>query len=187
MLKRFTNRPWLMLGAGLTMGLLVGLGMVIGSLVGANYASRTAPTEIPLHAMATHGTENMAMATMPISEGMEGLVTLDFITGELSVFCLSGRTGAFTLGGKTNVLTDLKVEKGKKVNFLLVTGGAAFIRGGATLNPAPSAIYVCNANTGAFVAYGMAFNATTFAQGTPTEVAIKKLDVGIATSLGPAQ
>ncbi len=187
MLKRITRRPWLMLGAGLTMGLLIGVGMLVGSLVGASYASRTPTLELPLHAVATHGTETMAMATTAMGEGMEGLVTLDYLSGELRIFTLSGRTGKFTLVGKTNVLVDLAVEKGKKVNFLLVTGSAQFIRGGASLNPAGSTIYVCNANTGAFVAYGMAFNATQFAQAVPTEVAIKKLDVGVATALGAAE
>ncbi|HTN76642.1 MAG TPA: hypothetical protein VL096_15390 [Pirellulaceae bacterium] len=183
MLKRISRRPWLMLTAGLTMGLLVGVGLMVGALVGAGYVSQSRTPEIPLHAVATHGTDTMAICTTPMGDGVEALCTLDFLTGELSVFSLNNKTAAFTLGGKYNVMTDLKIAKGKKVNFLLVSGSANFVRGGGSLTPASSAIYVCDANTGAFVSYGLAYSSTAYATATPAEIAIRRLDVGMARTL----
>jgi hypothetical protein len=162
---------------------MVGVALGVGLLVGNWMGARNAQTEIPLHAVATHGTDTMAICTCPFDEGLEGLATLDFLTGELRVFVMNNRTYKFSLGGKYNVLADLKLEKGKKVNMLLVAGNTGFIRGGGAAQPATASLYVCDANTGAFVAYGMGYPANSIATGTPSEILIKPLDVGVARNL----
>lgn len=163
-------------------GLALGVGLLVGALIGSRYA-RPAQPEIPLHALATHGTDTMAICTFPVSDGTEGLATLDFLTGELRLFVMNNRTYAFTLIGKTNVLVDLKIEKGKKLNLLMVPGATQFVRGGGALQPAGAALYVCDANSGAFVAYGMAYPGSALAAAVRSEIVIKRLDVGLARSL----
>lgn len=177
MLSRTSRRRLWAAGSGLMVGVALAVGVFIGS--------RQAPprTELPLHALATHGTDTMAMCTLPIADSAEGLATLDFLTGELRVFVMNNRAYTFSLVGKTNVLADLKLEKGKKVNMLMVSGQTNFVRGGGPLQPAGSTLYVCDANTGAFVAYGLAYPANALAAATPAEIVIKRLDVGLARSL----
>jgi hypothetical protein len=182
MLSRKSRRRWWIAGSGFMVGLALAAGVLIGTAMNDHDSDRDR-TEIPLHALATHGTDTMAMCTLPIAESAEGLATLDFLTGELRVFVMNNRSYTFSLIGKTNVLADLKLERGKKVNMLLVSGQTNFVRGGGTLQPAPSTLYVCDANTGAFVAYGFAYPATALAAVTPAEVLIKRLDVGLARSL----
>lgn len=180
MLARKSRRIWWIAGSGFAVGLALGIGLFAGSF----FASSNAPRpEIPLHALATHGTDTMAICTLPIEEGMEGLATLDFLTGELRIFVMNSRAYTFTLVGKTNVLGDLKVERGKKVNLLMVSGQTTFVRGGAGANPANSTLYVCDANTGAFVAYGMLYPRTALAAAAPAVMEIRKLDIGVARSL----
>src|SRR5690606_25498535 len=138
---------------------------------------------IPLHAIATHGSDEMAIATGPISDNMEGLITLDYLTGEMRLYCLSEKVGKFILASKYNVLVDLKVERGKKVNLLLATGGSQYIKGGAALQPAMSTIYVCDANSGRFCAYGVQYNATAYKSAAPSEARIVLLDAGTARDI----
>lgn len=182
MLSRKSRRRLWVAGSSVMVGVALAAGVLLGSYLG-NRNAATNSHEIPLHALATHGTDTMAMCTLPIAESSEGLATLDFLTGELRVFVMNNRSYTFTLIGKTNVLADLKLEKGKKVNMLMVSGQTNFIRGGGTLQPAQATLYVCDANTGAFVAYGFAYPATALAAVTPAEVMIKRLDIGLARSL----
>jgi hypothetical protein len=176
------RRTWWIAASGAAVGFALGVGLLLGTLIGQRTARVERP-EIPLHALATHGTDTMAMCTFPLNESSEGLATLDYLTGELRVFVMNNRGYTFSLVGKTNVMADLKIEKGKKVNFLLVSGSTNFVRGGGALQPASSTLYVCDANSGAFVAYGMAYAANALATVTPSEIVIKRLDVGLARSL----
>ncbi len=169
---RFVDRPWLMLGAGLTMGLLVGVGMVIGVLYGIQY--RTANIPFPatiLNATASHGGKTMALATGPIHQDVEGLFVLDFLTGELQCSVLNPRTGQ--LGGlyRHNVVQDLGVEAGKQPSYLMVTGVANMRNSAGNFTPAKSVVYVADANTGAYAAYLLPWNRAAsqynFAQANP--------------------
>lgn len=182
MLSRKSRRRWWIAGSGFMVGLALAAGVVVGNY-SASRSSIPSTNEIPLHALATHGTDTMAICTLPIAENSEGLATLDFLTGELRVFVMNNRSGTFTLRGGRNVLADLKLEKGKKVNLLMVSGQTSFIRGGGGLQPAHAALYVCDANTGAFVAYGFAYPATALAAVAEAELGIKPLDVGVARTI----
>jgi hypothetical protein len=178
---RRTRRRWWIAGTGFAVGLALGIGMLLGNLLGGRDAAPR--PEIPLHALATHGTDTMAICTMPIEDGVEGLATLDFMTGELRVFVMNNRSYTFTLVGKYNVLADLKVDRTKKINLLMVSGQTTFIRGGAAANPANSTIYVCDANSGAFVAYGMLYPRTALAAAAPAAIEIRRLDIGVSRNI----
>jgi hypothetical protein len=185
MFRRLRERPVLMLGAGLTLGLLVGVGMMIGALC-ATSTSRTASSMLPetlLHAAASHSGESMAMATGMIDEDAEGLFILDYLTGELQCWAMYPRTGQFGGIFKANVIADLGVQQGKKPNYVIVTGGANFVRGGGANTPAMSAVYVADANTGNFAAYGLAWNRTMARAGTPQQGPLILLDKNKARTI----
>ncbi len=156
-----------MLLAGLAMGLLVGVGMMIGTLVAVRQAP-AASLQFPetlLHATASHSGKSMAMATGYVDEEAEGVYILDYLTGDLQCWVLNPRT--FQWGGmfKYNVINDLGVQQGKDPNYVMVTGQIQFRRGAGAQMPAMCAVYVADANTGNFAAYGMLWNRTMAAGG----------------------
>lgn len=171
-MKRFRSRStWLL--AGLTLGLLVG----VGSALGVVYLTRPAqvaqapmgqtsaaefpalatppswPQGIPLRASTAASSETMAMATGRVDEQVEGLYTLDFLTGDLNCFVMNPRAGKFVGWFKVNVTTQLPVERGKKPQYVLATGSWDSIGGSSNQRPAGSVVYVADANTGMFAAY----------------------------------
>lgn len=173
MYRWLQNRPGVALATGLISGLLVGFGMLVGALVATDYLSspRVQWPETSLQAVATHGTDSFAMATGPISDGVEGVFFLDFLTGELTCSVINPRTGQ--LGGlyRHRVIQDLGVEQGKKPSYLMVTGRANFRSSVGNVRPADSVVYVADANTGRFAAYALPWNrsaaAYNFAQTNP--------------------
>jgi len=185
MSKFFAHRPVLMLSLGLTMGLLVGVGMLVGALVAA-HSQPVATLQMPetlLHASGSHSGESFAMATGMFDESMEGVFLLDYLTGDLQCWVLSPQAATFVAQFKYNVLGDLGVEQGKKPNYVMVTGAASFRRGANMLQPGNSVVYVADANTGNFAAYGVVFNATMFKTATPQTGALRKLGAGKARAL----
>jgi hypothetical protein len=158
------------LAVGLSIGLLVGVGMMIGTLT-TIYHGPTSEIQVPetiLHATASHSGETFAMATGLIDTDVEGLFTLDYLTGDLKCWVLNPRApqvgwvGAF----QHNVIADLGVQQGKDPSYVMVTGQANFQRGGAATSPASCAVYVADANTGNFAAYTIMWNRTLARAGT---------------------
>lgn len=159
-MKRFLGRStWLL--AGLTLGLLVGVG---GALGVNNYLNRPAatpglatqlgwPQGLPLRASSAASSETMAIATGRIDDQVEGLYTLDFLTGDLCCFVLNPRNGKFMGAFKTNVTTQLPVERGKKPSYVVATGSWEPVGGAGNQRPANSVVYVADANTGMVAAY----------------------------------
>lgn len=153
-------------------GLLVGTGMMVGTLCGLWSDTPDEPQlpELVLHAEGASGCDTMAVATGLVDEEAEGLFTLDFVTGELSCFVIYTKGAlAQQLGAvfKTNVAAALGgVQQGKKPHYLMVTGKANFLRGGATaVRPAMCVCYVVDTNSGKWVAYGIRWNPTSAARG----------------------
>ena len=179
------NRPILMLSAGLVLGLAVGLGMMIGTLatIGHQQASSIRLPETLLHATASHGSETFAMATGPVDSGVEGLFTLDFLTGDLQGWVLYPQTGNFGGHFRHNVIADLGVQQGKNPSYVIVTGQADFQRGAGAASPAPSAIYVADANTGNFAAYGLMWDRTRARSNTPQQGRFVLIGKGAARDL----
>jgi hypothetical protein len=185
MFKIFARHPGLMLSVGLTMGLLVGVGMLAGVLATVHcQPSRTLQMpETLLHASGSHSGESFAMATGMIDDSMEGVFLLDYLTGDLQCSVLSPRTGVFCAQFKYNVIADLGVQQGKKPNYVMVTGQAAFLRGSDVLAPGGCALYVADANTGNFAAYAVILNRTMWKAGAPQTGRINRLDGGKARAL----
>ena len=163
MLQQLRKQSLGMLLAGLTTGLLVGVGMLVGALV----AVRSAPTnglqlpETLLHASASHSGKSMAMATGYIDEEVEGVYILDYLTGDLMCYVINPRP-PYQWSGiyRYNVIRDLGVEQGKDPNYVMVTGHTQFVRGTGVQTPAMCVLYVMDANTGNFAAYGLLWNRT---------------------------
>jgi hypothetical protein len=166
------RKPTTLVGIGLGIGLMVGTGMMVGTLCGLWSGGPDEPQlpELVLHAEGATGCSTMAIATGVVDEDAEGLFTLDFLTGELSCFVIYTKGPlAQQLGAvfKANVAKTLGgVQQGKKPHYLMVTGKANFLRGGATnVRPAFCVCYVVDTNSGKWVAYGIRWNSMEAARG----------------------
>jgi hypothetical protein len=187
MLRWTRRRPILILAVGLSIGLLVGGGVMFGTLSYVNH-SRTPELVLPetlLHATASHSGKSFGMATGLIDTDVEGLFTLDYLTGDLKCWVLNPRApqmgwvGAF----QRNVIADLGVQQGKEPNYVLVTGQVDFQRGAATVSPASCAVYVADANTGNFAAYTIMWDRTMARSGRLQAGEIAPLVSGKARTL----
>ena len=163
-------KRWSMLVVGCMIGLALGGAMTLGVLLGQREnASASLPglAELKLKAAASHGADTFAIATGSVDEEIEGLYTLDFVTGDLQCFVLNSRTGQMACRFMINV-NDPKIfgaKKGKKPNFLLTTGmfSAGASTGGA--KPAASVCYVVDANTGDVAAFGFPWSRSVTSAG----------------------
>ena len=147
------RKSFLIVAAGSAGGLLVGIGMFVGWLIGHSDRGDSLLPETLLNATATHSSENFAIATGRIDEYSEGLFMLDSLTGDLQCVVMNKSTAKFASFYRTNVLEDLDVQA-KKPKFLMVTGHAQF-RTGGPIRPAPTVVYVVDATSGRYVAYGL--------------------------------
>lgn len=129
----------------------MGAGFILGAIVVGLLP------ESPLHAVATDRTDNYAIATGMLEQGIEALYTLDFLTGELSAYILNPSTRAFGAVYKKNILDDLKIGQGKQPKFMMVTG-QAFLRTGGTIQMSGAVVYVAEMNSGYLAAYALPFN-----------------------------
>lgn len=145
-----------MLLAGLALGLLFGGAMTVGVLLGQRgpiVANDSGLGDLQLKAMASHGAENFAIATGPVDDDVEGLFTLDFLTGDLQCFVVNPKNGQMGGWFKANVANALSVERGKKPSYLIATGNINTSGGYGGARPAASVCYVVDANTGEVAAF----------------------------------
>jgi len=180
--RRLRKTAW---WTGAATGFALALALVVGYAVGVgqNPGGQFPFPETALHATATDSGETLAIATGPIDEESEGLFTLDFLTGDLRCQVIYTRGNAAQKFGAiftANVPRDLNIDKEKKPNYLMVTGQTRFLRGTGNVRPGYCVCYVCDANTGKFVAYGVPWNSTNAARGTPQQGQLIPLDVGMA-------
>jgi hypothetical protein len=142
---------------GLAVGLLVGMSVFTGVVLTLQLGSWLG-WETPLEAVASTGGDTMAIATGPISEGVEGLFVLDFVTGQLTCQILNPRSGQ--LGGvyTRNVAGDLGIQQGKQPRYLLITGALQVRQAISNVRPAESLVYVADEASGRYVAYMLPFN-----------------------------
>src|SRR5262245_29480948 len=147
MLRTRKIRTWGTLAAGVVIGLAVGGALAAGAVIG-RWNSADSAGDLRLKAMAAQSNDNFAIATGVIDDEVEGLFTLDFLTGDLQCYVVNPRTGA--LGGwfKTNVAKDLPPEGTKKPAYLLVTGTIQVQGTSGNARPAGSLCYVVDGNTG---------------------------------------
>lgn len=135
---------------------------------------------IPLHATATHGEANFAIATGPIDGEVEGIYFLDFLTGDLKCAVIAvqagPRMGKFNALFSTNVLKDFKFDNKKNPRFLMVTGLTQFKARVGNVQPANSTVYLAEAAGGHVVAYTVPWNQAMANARAPQQGPIMPLD-----------
>jgi hypothetical protein len=129
----------------------LGLGIVIGAVVAANVAGWWPQT--PVHALATHGQDNFAIATGPIAPNIEAVYILDYLTGDLRAAVLNLQSGKFRSFFEYNVAQDL-TGTGKNPRYLMVTGMADLRTGGMT-GVGNSVVYIAEFSSGQIAAYAL--------------------------------
>jgi len=138
------------------------VGMAAGAALTAGWHGvRTTPRA---WATATHGSDNFAIATGLVDDGIEGLFFLDFLTGDLRAAVVSRRNAEFTGYFQHNVLNDFPAIN-EAPRFLMVTGQADIPRGRGTTQISKSIIYVAEATSGQVCAYVLPYNSTLNAAG----------------------
>lgn len=172
------------LSIGLGLGLLVGVGMMIGAMVALRADRRVVLPETLLHATATHGTDNFAIATGQIGSTTEGVFFLDYLSGDLSCAVIYSRTGTFGALYRANVTADITPEQGKLAKYMMVTGRTEFKTGfQGNQRPALSVVYIVDAQTGAFACYGVPWNDSAANAGQPQGGPLVLLQKGRARDL----
>ena len=175
------SRPTFRLCLGITLGLVLGVG---GAWLAWGHHAMAVPSwgEIPLHASTSMGDDNFVVATGMIdqSNNTEGVFLLDAITGNLQCRMISPRTGKFAAVFTRNVLQDFGADLTKKPKFLLATGAVDFAAGAAAGVPGDCVVYVVDANSGNYAAYGIRWSREMFNNGAAQVLPLILLDVGAA-------
>lgn len=172
---------------GVGCGLLFGVGMVIGTIVGisttATPTASTAGFEIDgkvLQAAAGDSSDKFALATGKISETAEGVFMLDGLTGDLQCLVPYTRKGSFGGIFTTNVFADLNIVATKTPRFIMVTGEANF---SGNTRPGNCIVYVVDASTGNYAAYGVPWNRQMETTGLPQQGQLIGLKAGSARNI----
>ncbi|RCS40757.1 hypothetical protein DTL42_25685 [Bremerella cremea] len=173
-----TTRFWL---ASFGVGSVMTAFAILGMTVGFNWQSPA--REIPINASTAASSETMCAATGRIDEEMEGLFTLDCLTGDLQCAIINSQTAKFAGLFRANVLNDLGLDATKKPSYLLLTGNASFRATTGNSRPADCVAYVVDASTGRFVAYGIAWNRNISARGGQQSGVLMPLDKGTARNV----
>jgi hypothetical protein len=136
-----------------------GLGLAIGLVVGLTLGGFWPHT--PIHASATDRVENFAIATGFVSEEIEAVFYLDYLTGNLNVAVPSRQMPRFQSFFTTNVHADLKqalaasgVPAPQSPKYLMVTGTANLQPKGRNYF-GNTVVYVAETNTGMVLAYAV--------------------------------
>lgn len=160
-----------------------GLGFLAGLLVAAglfwiNAGESRPAVQLPVQASTAASNESFAIATGQIDQEVEGLFTLDSLTGDLQCRVINPRNAKFLGAFKRNVVGDLGIDQGKKPAYLMVTGTVDFIgaRAGGGLQPAQCVVYVVDTNSGKMAAYGLPWNRNTAQQMQPQVGELKLLE-----------
>lgn len=142
--------------------------LVVGILIGAVLTAAWEGVWVvqPARASATHGSDNFAIATGLVDNGIEALYFLDFLTGDLRAAVVSRRNAKFTGFFQYNVLADFTAITGPP-KFLMVTGLAELPRGRGASQLGSSLIYVAEATSGQVFAYALPYSSTLNAAGQP--------------------
>jgi hypothetical protein len=120
-----------------------------------------------LRATSTDRCDTFAMATGWLDDGIEGVYTLDFLTGELRGAALARQNGKFHAFYQGNVNTDLNIDPTKNPKYMIVTGMTDLVRmGGARVAPSKGIIYVAEITTGKVAAYYVKWSAAAHANGS---------------------
>jgi hypothetical protein len=147
-------------------------GLVLGLIVGLNIQGLW--PNVPLHATATEGLDKFAIATGMVSDNVEALYFLDYLTGDLKAAVINPKTGKFNALFSYNIAGDFGA--GKNPRYLMVTGLTQIPRGRAGYQYADSSVYIAEASSGQVAAYTIPWNTTFQAAGKPQQAALVPLD-----------
>lgn len=135
-------------------------------------------TPVPLNAMTALGSERKTLATVPLEAGMEAVVALDHVTGDLTGYVLNRITGKFFIQYRYNVAQDFQLWPGVRPRFLMVSGVADFRQFTTNQRLAGGVIYISEENSGQVVAYGIPWHTQFRASNAgPQQMAFVPLDV----------
>lgn len=143
---------------------LLVLGIFVGVVVSVGWYGLGQGTRV--HATATHGEDNFAIATGFVDMEIEAFYFLDFLTGDLRAAVVSRRNGEFVAFFEANILQDFATIP-KNPKFLMVTGMANIPRGQAGFQPSRSLIYIAEASTGYVNAYVLPWDSSLNNKGLP--------------------
>lgn len=129
------------------------VGLAVGIVVGLNLAGWW--PQVPVHAVATHGQDNFAIATGVLDENVEGIFVLDAVTGELKGAAMNIQTRRFNTWYEYNVARDLRVAGSKNPQYRMVTGMTNIRQVVAAGQLGRTVLYVAEANSGQVMAYGV--------------------------------
>lgn len=138
------------------------LGLFAGAVLMAAWQGVGQGTTV--HATATHGESNFAIATGFVDDSIEAFYFLDFLTGDLRAAAVSRRTGEFVAFFERNIQMDFGAGT-KNPKYLMVTGMANIPRGKANTQIGNSLIYIAEASSGEVAAYALPWNSSLNAKG----------------------
>lgn len=134
----------------LILGLVAGIGL-----------STIWPHE-PVQAAATDRAPQFAIVSTNIQaqiDPLEGVFTLDFLTGDLKGAVLSRQARRFTTFYYRNVAGDFTQDKNAKLSYA-ITSGSISLQGAAGATPATSVLYIAELTSGKLNAYGFMWKET---------------------------
>ena len=133
-----------------------GLWMMLG-LVGGLSLAYLWPHE-PVQASASDRSTQFAICTGPaggvagLTDQLDGVFTLDFLTSDLRGAVLNRQTGKFTCFYRRNLAQDFAINPKSEPKYAIVTGqGQLSGRGGVT--PASGVLYVAELTSGRVMCY----------------------------------
>ncbi len=132
------------------------VGLALGVLLGLNLLG--VGPHVPLHATATHGQDNFAIATGFVDSGNEAMFFLDFLTGDLKAVVPSRQNGAFLSFFQYNIANDFGGGQTKNPKYRMVTGVVNFLGTRGNVKIGRSIVYIAEEKTGVVAAYGIPWN-----------------------------
>lgn len=152
-------------------------GVVVGLGITALWPNR------PLSASTSDRNDKFGMCTVYVSEGLEAVFVLDFLTGRLTGACLGKQGNGFVQFFAADVGADLQVNAAKPAYAM--TSGLAQIRAAPGTQPAASVIYVAEMSTGKVGCYAIPFRLPNTRNPVPAKLA--PLDVYTFRDAAPAE
>jgi hypothetical protein len=142
-------------------------GVVVGLAIAVLWPSR------PLTASTSDRNEKFGMCTVWMTDNLEAVFVLDYLTGKLTGACLGKQGNAgFVQSFIRDVGSDFNV-KGVKPQYAM-SSGLAQIRAAPGVQPAASVIYVAELTSGQVGCYGIPFRLPNAKN--PVPITLSKID-----------
>jgi hypothetical protein len=111
----------------------------------------------PALAVGTDRSEKFAISIIPVSETVDAIFVLDFLTGRLQGHVLSDKVGQFSHAYYRTVIEDFELPRNQKPIFTIV-GGHTQLSSTGPGTMAQGVVYIGELNTGLVNAYGFQYN-----------------------------